>query len=97
MKQTPSISPYSSPNKNISMINKEYSNNLTACSENNMDIANAHKSKTNVTITRIGTMVDMTKFPASASSTAIPSFPPSSIAPDLNPFIARFLSSSSTY
>jgi hypothetical protein len=44
------------------MIDREHSNNLTACSENNMDIANAHKSQTNVTITRIGTMVDMTDF-----------------------------------
>jgi hypothetical protein len=44
------------------MINKEHSNNHTACSENNMDIANAHKSKTNVAITRICTMVDMTNF-----------------------------------
>jgi hypothetical protein len=44
------------------MINKERSNDLTACSENNMDIANAHKSKTNVAITCIGTMVDMTNF-----------------------------------
>jgi hypothetical protein len=44
------------------MIDRERSNNLTACSENNMDIANAHKSKTNVSITRIGTMVDMTNF-----------------------------------
>ncbi len=44
------------------MINRESSNNLTAHSENNMDIANAHKSKTNIAITRIGTMVDMTDF-----------------------------------
>ncbi len=44
------------------MINRERSNNLTACSENNMDIADTHKSKTNVAITRIGTMVDMTDF-----------------------------------
>jgi hypothetical protein len=44
------------------MIDREHSNNLTACSENNMDIANAHKSKTNVAITHIGTMVDMTNF-----------------------------------
>ncbi len=44
------------------MINRECSNNLTACSENNMDIADALKSKTNVVITRIGTMVDMTDF-----------------------------------
>jgi hypothetical protein len=44
------------------MIDRERSNNLTACSENNMDIANTHKSKTNVAITRIGTMVDMTNF-----------------------------------
>jgi hypothetical protein len=44
------------------MIDTERSNNLTACSENNMDIANAHKSKTNVSITHIGTMVDMTDF-----------------------------------
>jgi hypothetical protein len=42
------------------MINRERSNDLTACSKNNMDIANAHKLKTKVAITRIGTMVDMT-------------------------------------
>ncbi len=48
------------PQQNTSMINRERSNNLTTCSENNMDIANAHKSKTSITITRIGTMVDMT-------------------------------------
>jgi hypothetical protein len=50
------------PQQNTSMINKERSNNLTACSENNMDIADAHKLKTNVAITRIGTMFDMTDF-----------------------------------
>jgi hypothetical protein len=44
------------------MMDKVRSNNLTACSENNMDIANAHKLKTNVAITCIGTMVDMTNF-----------------------------------
>jgi hypothetical protein len=44
------------------MIDKEHSNNLTAHSENNMDIVDAHKSKTNVAITFIGTMVDMTNF-----------------------------------
>jgi hypothetical protein len=48
--------------QNASMINREHSNALTAHSENNMDIADAHKSKTNVAITRIGTMVDMTNF-----------------------------------
>ncbi len=42
------------PQQNPSMINRERSNDLTARSENNMDIANAHKSKTNVAITRIG-------------------------------------------
>jgi hypothetical protein len=50
------------PPKNASMIDRECSNNLTACSENNMDIAHAHKSKTNIAITRISTMVDMTDF-----------------------------------
>ncbi len=50
------------PQQNTPMIDKERSNNLTACSENNMDIADAHKSKTNVTITCIGMMVDMTNF-----------------------------------
>jgi hypothetical protein len=50
------------PQQNPSMINRECSNDLTACSENNMDIADAHMSKTNVAITRIGTMVDMTDF-----------------------------------
>ncbi len=44
------------------MIDRERSNDLTAHSENNMDIADAHKSKTNVVITPIGTMVDMTDF-----------------------------------
>jgi hypothetical protein len=50
------------PQQNASMIDRERSNDLTARSENNMDIADAHKSKTNVAITRIGTMVDMTNF-----------------------------------
>ncbi len=50
------------PQQNASMIDRECSNNLTACSENNMDIATAHKSKTNVATTRIGTMVYMTGF-----------------------------------
>jgi hypothetical protein len=44
------------------MINRECSNDLTAHSENTMDIADAHKSKANVAITCIGTMVDMTDF-----------------------------------
>ncbi len=48
--------------QNTFTIDREHSNNLTACSENNMDIADAHKSKTNIAITRIGTMVDMTNF-----------------------------------
>jgi hypothetical protein len=50
------------PQQNTSMINKEHSNNLTACSENNKDIADAHKSKANVAITCISTIVDMTNF-----------------------------------
>ncbi len=50
------------PQRNPSMIDRERSNDLTTRSENNMDIADAHKSKTNVTITRIGTIVDMTDF-----------------------------------
>jgi hypothetical protein len=50
------------PQQITSMINSEHSNNLTAHSENNMDIADAHKSKTNIAITRIGTMVDTTNF-----------------------------------
>ncbi len=50
------------PQQNTSMIDRERSNNLTARSENNMDIADTHKSKTNVAITRISTMVDMTSF-----------------------------------
>ncbi len=62
MKQTPSVSPYFSPNKNTSMFDKEHSNDLTACSENSMDRADAHKSKANVAITCIGTMVVMTNF-----------------------------------
>ncbi len=48
--------------QNTPMIDKERSNDLTAHSENNMDIADAHKSKTNVAITCIGTKVDMTDF-----------------------------------
>ncbi len=44
------------------MINRERSNDLTPHSENNMDIADAHKSKTNVAITCIGTMADVTDF-----------------------------------
>jgi hypothetical protein len=50
------------PQQNAPMINRERSNDLTTCSENSMDIANAHKSKTNFAITCIGTMVDMTNF-----------------------------------
>ncbi len=50
------------PQRHTSMIDRECSEDLTAHSENNMDIADAHKSKTNVAITRIGTMVDMTNF-----------------------------------
>jgi hypothetical protein len=50
------------PQQNAPMIDRERSNNLTTRFENNMDIADAHKSKTNVAITRIGTMVDMTNF-----------------------------------
>jgi hypothetical protein len=50
------------PQQNPSMINRERSKDLTAHSENNMDIDNAHKSKTNVAITRIGTTVNMTDF-----------------------------------
>jgi hypothetical protein len=50
------------PQQNTSMINREHSNDLTACSENNMDIADAHKSKTNISITCIGTKVEMTDF-----------------------------------
>ncbi len=50
------------PQRNPSMIDREHSNDLTARCENNMDIANAHKSKTNVVITHIGTMVKMTDF-----------------------------------
>jgi hypothetical protein len=50
------------PQQNTSMINRECSNDLTARSENNMDIADAHKLKTNVAITSISTMVDMTNF-----------------------------------
>jgi hypothetical protein len=50
------------PQQITSMINRERSNDLIACSENNMDIADAHKLKTSIAITRIGTMVDMTNF-----------------------------------
>ncbi len=38
------------PQRNASMIDRERSNDLTACSENNMDVADAHKSKANVAI-----------------------------------------------
>ncbi len=38
------------PQPNTSMIDKERSNKLTACSKNNMDIADAQKSKANVAI-----------------------------------------------
>ncbi len=79
------------------MIDRERSNDLTDRSENNMDIADAHKSKTNVAITRIGTMVDMTNISSAFVLTATPSFLPSLVALDLNPFIARFYSSSLTY
>ncbi len=48
------------PQQNASMINRERSNNLTA--RYNMDIADTHKSKANITITCISTMVDMTDF-----------------------------------
>jgi hypothetical protein len=78
------------------MINRECSSNLTACSENNMDIADAHKSKTNIAITHIGTMVDMTDF-SSLCMNCDTIILPSLIAPYLNPFIARFYSSSLTY
>jgi hypothetical protein len=44
------------------MIKRERSNNLTARSKSNMDIADAHKSKSNISIARIGTMVNMTDF-----------------------------------
>jgi hypothetical protein len=50
------------PQQNSSMINRERSNNLTACSENNMDIADTHTLKTNLAITCICSMVDMTNF-----------------------------------
>jgi hypothetical protein len=50
------------PQQNTSMIGRERSNNLTACSKNNMDIANAHKSKANIAIACISTMVNMTNF-----------------------------------
>ncbi len=50
------------PQQNSSMIDRERSNYLIARYENNMDIADAHKSMANVAITHIGTMVDMTDF-----------------------------------
>jgi hypothetical protein len=50
------------PQQNTSMIDRERSNDLTACSENNMDIADTHKSKANVAIIHISTMVNMTDF-----------------------------------
>jgi hypothetical protein len=40
------------PQQNTSMIDRERSNDLSACFKNNMDIANAHKSKANVAITQ---------------------------------------------
>jgi hypothetical protein len=50
------------PQQNTSMIDRERSNNLTAHSKNNMDISNAHKSKANIAITRIGSMVNVINF-----------------------------------
>jgi hypothetical protein len=50
------------PQLNPFLIDRERTNDLTAHSESNMDIADAHKSKTNVAITHFGTMVDMTDF-----------------------------------
>ncbi len=59
------------PQQNASMIDRERSNNLTAHSENNMDIAGAHKTKTNIATTPIGTMVDMTNFSSLCSNSDI--------------------------
>ncbi len=56
------------PQQNASMIDRECSNDLTAHSENNMDVADAHKSKTNVGIIRIGTMANMTDFSSLCNS-----------------------------
>jgi hypothetical protein len=79
------------PQQNTSMIDKEGSNDLTAPSKNNMDIADTHKSKANVAITRIGTMVNMTDFSSlcincdTIISAIVDSY--------LNPFTAKFYSS----
>jgi hypothetical protein len=77
------------PQQNTSMINRECSNYLTTCSKSNMDIADADKSKTNVAITRIGTMVNMTNFSSLCiNSDNIISAIVNSTGP--HPFIARF-------
>ncbi len=82
------------PQQNASMIDRERSYDLIAHSENNMDIADAHKSKANVAITRIGTMVDMTDFSSLCINcdTIISAL----TAWDLNPFTAKSYSSLST-
>jgi hypothetical protein len=44
------------PQRNASMVNKECATDLASRSESSMDVANIHKSKTNIPIARIGTM-----------------------------------------
>ena len=50
------------PQRNTCMLDKERTKDQLARSENSMDISDTHKSKINVAITRIGTMVDMPDF-----------------------------------
>ena len=50
------------PQRNACMLDKERTKDQLTRSENNMDIADTHKSKINVAINRIGTMMNMTDF-----------------------------------
>jgi hypothetical protein len=47
---------------NASMVNKEGDTDLAARFESSMDVADIHKSKTNIAIAWIGTMIDMVDF-----------------------------------
>ncbi len=44
------------------MVNKERATNLASRSDSSMDVADIHKSKTNIAIAWIGTMVNMLDF-----------------------------------
>jgi hypothetical protein len=50
------------PQRNASIVNKERTTDLASRSKCSMDIADTHKSKTNITIACIGTIVDMLDF-----------------------------------